>query len=186
MSRNYKREEKEYFSSVESLMIGLVSSIANITLKKPRENKDETHSIIPIKIIQFMNGSNDSDFEFETMVEKRLNARMDDDLVAGVDRETALRRKAYERIPEIITLLTDTLGENGMKYKCIIREEKKKAFKIERIVSIEFSGITFTYDGIIQIGKQIHEIIMKRFAGGDREMIIKMKDDEIKNILGLK
>ena len=189
MKSTKKGTEKHYYKLVkdkqvyvEAVLIGLINTIASITIKQPRGKTTVTHSFIPIKSIEF---SATDVVDFEYTIKRSVEERRKYDIDNGVSSENARRRKKYNRTTMSINLLIDLMWMNEMDYTSVQSIGKNGALIIEYIKSIHYRNHNWNLNEIKNAGKQINDYFLTRLENGSFSVMIERNDPEIRRILGL-
>ena len=189
MKSNNKSDKKYSYKEVRdqqifvhSMLIGLMNSIATITLKQPKVKTIVTESFIPIKSLEF---TKEDVVEFDDVIERCVEERKLYDIEHGVTSINAHRRKKMNRLTMSIDLLLDLLELNGMKYTSIKSIGKNGALVIDYVQSIHWKNISYNLDQIMEKGKLIHELLDEKVKNGKYSVIFNKNDYEIQKILDL-
>ncbi|ELP95207.1 hypothetical protein EIN_429830 [Entamoeba invadens IP1] len=176
------RESRNFQTLQQSLCIGLLSSICEVTIKQPAKKSVVTQQYMRIKSLDFGDGEILVVNEF---LKKRCIEQKNDDVVHGVPQKTAVRRFQNNKKIELLHLLIDLLEiRGGFDFESKYTEGKVGTNKQESIKKVMKEGcVIIGAENLIEKADCVNKIITDKLANCKKELIIKRKDKTIAEVL---
>ena len=174
------RRTRNYQTEQQSLFIGLLNMVYNITIDHPRKRSKITLPFYNITRIT----TDKEVIELKEIMSYRLQHLHEEDIKHGCTEKTAARRQEVYRVTEQLHILMNLLRDIGFTI-----ESKKttgnKGTQKETARKIIYNEFSFGREFIEERGTMINELIMKKLETIPKssELTIPSGDEGIANIL---
>ncbi|ELP86904.1 hypothetical protein EIN_445410 [Entamoeba invadens IP1] len=147
------RNIRNYQVYEQGVMLALLNSMFDITIKQPLKKANVFEQIVRIQSIVVENDV----IDIEEFCDQRCKERFALDLKNGVPMKTAKRRIETNRVNEMLFVLADFLTEYSFEFTTKVVNGKKKTLKGETVKKIASGNFVINEREIRTKGKEINK-----------------------------
>ena len=151
---------RDYQSQQACILLALLNLHYDIVCERPFKSTSRSLQFIKISKLINSNGT----INVKQMTTERINNLLKEDNRKGITEKTLLRRKDVYKVTEHLHVICDLALQIGVHFdiKTDKRTIEQDRFTIRKIV---YDGIIFDKVDIVQIGTNIHKMLIDLFVG---------------------
>ncbi|ELP92195.1 hypothetical protein EIN_381720 [Entamoeba invadens IP1] len=176
------REIRNYQSEQECVLLALLNQFYGLTFTPHKKQ-----TLVTVPFFRILTIKDKDTIYFKELIERRINERLNAEVVEGSSLKTALRRCENYRIVDTIHILADMLELKGFDFDVHLSTGKRGTLKAESIFGVRDQTDSFLFDQeqISNLGGEISKYLHS-LASTDGICTLEKCDTTIKRILNQK